>query len=106
MKRAPRIAATLALLAAAGAATAQQVSGAPPAQGATPPQQQKKEQQPALNLRLNDLDRRPVVRFTPKEEEKKDPAHGLPGLGGDASKTAAQPPPPDKVIPITNDNIE
>jgi hypothetical protein len=93
-----------ALLAVAGAAAPQQASTpAPaPAQSATQPPQPPAK--PILKLRLDELERRPAMTFTPKDDgNKPDAAQSLPGLGGSPSKSWENPASP--VVPPSNDNL-
>jgi hypothetical protein len=88
----PEMLVAFALLVAAGAAAPQQVSTpAPaPAQSATQP---PPPATPVLNLKLDELERRPAITFTPKDGGKKqDAAPSLPGLGGNPSKSWEDPP--------------
>ena len=100
MKRILQRFATFALLAAAGAAAAQQPSTPAPAPAQSSPQPQQPPA-PPLKLRLDELERRPVITFTPKDDGKKqDAAQNLPGLGGNPSKSLDDAP--SKVVPPTD----
>lgn len=100
MKKALEIFVAFALLAAASAAAAQQAPAparAPAQSAAQPPQPAEKP----LKLRLDELERRPVITFTPKDDGKKqDAAQNLPGLGGNPSKSLDDAP--SKVVPPTD----
>ena len=45
-----------------------------------------------LKLRLDEVDSRPRIPFTPREADKKDPAAALPGLGGEPSRVWERAP--------------
>ena len=45
-----------------------------------------------LKLRLDEVDSRPRMPFTPREADKKDAAPTLPGLGGEPSRHWERPP--------------
>lgn len=91
-----------AFLAAAGAAAPQVVSTPVPAPAQSATQPPQPPEKPILNLRLDELERRPVITFTPKDGGKKqDAAQSLPGLGGNPSKSWENAPP--AVVPKSSE---
>jgi hypothetical protein len=93
-----------ALLAAADVAAPQQASAPAAAPTQSPTQSPPPQAKPPLKLRLDEVERRPAIRFGPKDDApKKDAAQNLPGMGGNPSK-AWDTPAPTAVVPPTNDN--
>jgi hypothetical protein len=92
------------LLTAADVAAPQQASPPAPAPAQSPTQSPQPQAKPPLKLRLDEVERRPAIRFGPKDDApKKEAAQTLPGMGGNPSKTWDTPA-PTTVIPPTNDN--
>ena len=68
------------------------------AQTQTPaPAEQPTKPRPPLKLRLDEVDSRPLVTFTPKDAEKKQDGAGLPSLGGQPSPALDRKP--SEVVP-------
>ena len=93
MKSAPGLLLACAVLWSAGAAAQQpqQSAPAPAPAPARPATQAPSAADKPLDLRLNDLDRRPAVTFAPKADKKDDPAKDLPGLGGNPAQFLDHP---------------
>ena len=69
-----------------------------PAPAATAPaEQQQAKPRPPLKLRLDEIDSRPLITFTPKDAEKKQDAGSLPSLGGQPSPALERKP--SEVVP-------
>jgi hypothetical protein len=86
---------TAALCAAFGVASGQTP---PPDAKTTASPEQAAKPKPALKLRLDEVEQRPRITFTPKDETKKQDSGGsLPGLGGPPSRAWERAP--SEVVP-------
>lgn len=102
MKKILEMLVAFALLAAAGAAAPQQASTPAPAPAPSATQPPQPAARPILNLRLDEVEPRPVITFAPKDGGKEqDAAQRLPGLGGKPAKSWENPIP--TVVPKSSD---
>jgi len=65
---------------------------APAAEAKAAPEPEAAKARAPLKLRLDEVDSRPRMPFTPREADKKDAAPTLPGLGGEPSRHWERPP--------------